>query len=283
MLFFARADGRVMFLVPAAGHTLLGTTEVDGGTDPGENLPPEDEVRYLLREGQAALPGAELTPARALGLTTGVRPLVRGGQASLGALSREHRIVTEGPLVSAVGGKYTTFRPMCADVARVVSGLLGRARPRDDESPLPGGEIPGRFGGDFVRFLQEEQSRLAPTYPKAAAELPRLIRAHGARAARVLERDPEGARPLLPGVPALGAEVRYAVEVEKARTLDDVMRRRTALWLSRDFGRPAAAAVAERMAELLAWSADRTRDELAGWWRFSSGEEHVLHRVAETP
>jgi len=281
MLFFARSDGRVMFLVPIGDYTLLGTTETDRVMDAGEDLPPEDEVRYLLREGQGAIPGAELTAERALGLMTGVRPLVRAAHANLGKTPREHRIRVDGRVVSVVGGKYTTFRPMCADVMRSVCGLLGRDRVSEDEAPLPGGEIPSAYGGNFERFLAEEAMRLAPVYPGAVHELPRLIQAHGARAARVLERDPEGARPLILGLPVLAAEVRYAVEVERARTLDDVMRRRTLLWISRDFGRVAAAPVAQCMAPLLGWDADRTRDELARWWRFSSGEEHLLKRAAE--
>src|SRR5262245_45848443 len=64
MLFFARSDGRVMFLVPTGDHTLLGTTETDRVLDTDADLPPEDEVRYMLREGQSALPGAELIPER---------------------------------------------------------------------------------------------------------------------------------------------------------------------------------------------------------------------------
>src|SRR5262249_12109222 len=223
----------------------------------------------------------EVIRERGRGLMTGVRPLARAAHANLGATPREHRIRTDGRVVSVVGGKYTTFRPMCADVMRSVCGLLGRGPVGDDESPLPGGEIPGAYGANFERFLAEEAVRLAPLYPEARHELPRLVHVHGSRASRVLERDPQGARPLILGLPVLGAEVRYAVEVERARTLDDVMRRRTALWLSRDFGRPAAAAVAQRMVPLLGWDSDRTRDELARWWRFSSGEEHLLRRVAE--
>ncbi len=282
-LYFARSDGRVLFLVPSAGFTLLGTTELEDPGDPGTELPAVQEVRYILDEARRALPGAGFEPQRALGLTTGVRPLARSGRTSLGAVPREHRIHVDGPVVSAVGGKYTTFRPMCADVMRVVMAQLGRpeARATDELAPLPGGEIAGGASG-FERFARDELARLAPSFPTAADELPRLIRAHGTRAAHVLERDPEGAKPIAPGVPLLAAELRYAVEVERARTLEDVMRRRTSLWLSGDFGRPAAAVVAQRMAELLGWSSDRTRDELARWWRFSSGEEHVLRTAAET-
>jgi glycerol-3-phosphate dehydrogenase len=277
VLLLARADGRPLFLIPTGEHLLLGTTEIAGAGDPGADLPGADEVSYLVREAGRALPGAGLEPGRALGVMTGVRPLAHDGGRSLGAVPREHRITVEGNVVNVVGGKYTTFRPMCAQALREVLRVLGRGGLRlpSDDSPLPGGDIP-----DFEHYLKSETQRLERVYPEAAGELARLVRAHGTLAGQVLDRAPGEARPLAPGQPILAAEVRFAVEVERARRLDDVMRRRTALWLAPDFGRRAAAPVAERMAQLLGWDEARTREELAAWWRFAAGEERLLRIVA---
>jgi glycerol-3-phosphate dehydrogenase len=283
MLFFSRADGRVLFLVPRLDHVLLGTTEVEGAGDPGADLPAADEVRYLLRETRRLLPQAGLEPARALGLMTGVRPLARKPGRSLGAVPREHRVTVEGRVVHVVGGKYTTFQPMCAAAMRAAARVLGARLPPPADDALPGGALPGPAdrAPDFAAFARDEAVRLGALFPEAAAELPRLLRAHGSRTRHVLERAPGEARPLEPGLPVLEGEVRYAVEVERARRLADVMRRRTSLWLAPDFGRRAAPAVARRMAELQGWDAARAGEELAAWQRFADAQEHLLRALGD--
>jgi glycerol-3-phosphate dehydrogenase len=272
LLLTARRDGRVFFVVPAGDHVLLGTTEVEDSHGPGADLPAEEEVRYLLDECGRALPGAGFEAARAVGLLTGVRPLV-AGRGSLGRASREHHVFVEGRVVTVVGGKYTTFRPMSRDVMRRVLPLLGR---RAREARLDQEPLPGCPPGDFKQYMKSEAQHLAAAFPLAAEHVPRLLRAHGCEARQVLAREPREARPLATGVPALAAEVRYAVEAEHARRLDDVMRRRTALWLSPDFGRRAARPVARRMAELLGWSGEREAEELERWNRLAAGEERLL-------
>ncbi|MBI5167991.1 MAG: glycerol-3-phosphate dehydrogenase/oxidase [Candidatus Eisenbacteria bacterium] len=134
----AASDGRVFFVVPFAGRSLVGTTEVEVASPPapGEAAPSVDEVRYLASEVARVLPGAE--SARPLAVFAGVRPLL-DARAQVGGASREHRVLEEGPLVSVAGGKYTTFRVMARDTLAVAALRLGRAAPllpRVD-TPLP--------------------------------------------------------------------------------------------------------------------------------------------------
>jgi glycerol-3-phosphate dehydrogenase len=88
-----------------------------------------------------------------------------------------------------------------------------------------------------------------------------------------------------PATPGAGLErlTDHAVEHEFARRLEDVLRRRSARWLDADHGRAASQEVAARMAARLGWSAERTREELAGWEMRQNETEALLARAKETP
>ncbi len=138
VLVTAASDGRAFFVVPFAGRSLVGTTEVETASPPSpdDTEPTPDEIRYLASEVARVLPGA--AASRPLAAFAGVRPLLDSGGA-VGSASREHRVVTEGPVVTTAGGKYTTFRVMARDTLAAVARLLGRedAPPARDDVPLP--------------------------------------------------------------------------------------------------------------------------------------------------
>ena len=95
-----------------------------------------------------------------------------------------------------------------------------------------------------------------------------------ARHQTVHEVDEALPAPAAPGI-ALERLTDHAVEHEFARRLEDVMRRRSTRWLDADRGRAAAREVAARMADRLGWSAERTREEVAGW-EMRQGEVEAL-------
>jgi glycerol-3-phosphate dehydrogenase len=223
LLVLGGADGRACFVVPFAGHALVGTTEVEVPSPPPPEAfqPTRDEVRYLRAELARALPRHADTPP--LAITAGVRPLLRA-EGPVGDASREHRVIEEGPLVTVAGGKYTTFRVMARDVVEILWRRLRRegAGVVDPLDPLP---VPP-----------------AHATPEAAAE--------------------------------------FAVEHEFARRLEDVLRRRTHLWLTPDRGRVAAVAATAAMAMRLGWDDARARAEGQAWEAALWEEEQVLHAVA---
>jgi glycerol-3-phosphate dehydrogenase len=121
-------DGRVLFAVPWLGATLLGTTDTPRRDLPLEPEALHEEVEFILRESAKYLRRA---PQRAdvRSVWVGMRPLVRPDKedgADTGALSREHSVrVSRSGLVTVTGGKWTTYRPMAEDVlARCVAGGL---------------------------------------------------------------------------------------------------------------------------------------------------------------
>jgi glycerol-3-phosphate dehydrogenase len=158
-------DGRVFFVVPFAGRSLVGTTEIEVSSPPadGDPRPTAEEVRYLVREATRLVPGVSLRAP--LAVFAGLRPLLASDR-DVGGASREHRVFAEPPLFGIAGGKYTTFRLMARDTLAEVARHLGRepATLRDSRdvlpSPLPddadGVTLGARAAGEeFARTLDD--------------------------------------------------------------------------------------------------------------------------------
>ncbi|MGE5178682.1 MAG: glycerol-3-phosphate dehydrogenase/oxidase [Bacteroidota bacterium] len=216
----ARRDGRVFFALPWGSHTLVGTTDEDDPSDPATVDPHAGDVRYLLEEAAAALPGslAGLRPVRAF---AGVRPLARGRAERPWENSRESRILSENGLWTMVGGKYTTHRALAERVVDMIARSIG-AR----VAPCVTADRPLRSGR-------------AESLERLRADFPRRVEVTG-------------------GFAITEAEVAHALRVEKARSLDDILLRRTRLWLDARALREAAVPCAVWAAPILGWS-ERTR------------------------
>jgi glycerol-3-phosphate dehydrogenase len=241
LLLTAGSDRRVFFLLPWGSHSLLGTTDVDDSAPPEEVAPTSEEVTYLLREAGRAVPaiGTGTHPLRAF---AGVRSLLSSGAASPSTNPREHRIVMEGTLVSLIGGKYTTHRSLAEQVVdRIARVLRARLRPcATATTPLP---------------------------DRRAAAIESLCTTHADRL--------DAGR----GLSISEAEVVHAVREERARTLEDVLLRRTRLWLDAGALRRAAPRVAEWMAGPLGWGDAQREMELLCLSAALDREEAVIARA----
>ena len=261
-------DGRVMFVIPAGVHTIIGTTERPAQSGPDDIRATRAEVAYLLQSVNRCFPFAQLTMDDVVSAWCGIRPLaaVRAGEHSANAASREHAITHRADgLVSVTGGKLTTYRAMAADVlshARIAlskSGalplLMHDARP-SESTPLPGGDIVSR----------EAVMTAARSTARDSAVGERLALAYGSRWRNVwsyVQRDASLGQRLSEALPYLLAEVAHAVEREMACTLSDVLVRRTHVaFETRDNGRAAARRIAPMMAALLHWSERDTAQRL---------------------
>ncbi len=263
-------DRRSVFVVPWGGEggphrfTYIGTTDTDyeGPLDDPQITP--DDVAYLLRAINAAV-STKITDADILGTWAGLRPLVAAAKSERTAdLSRRHAVkVAPSRVVTVTGGKLTTYRRMAADAVDAVNKSLGRhGRSRTKRVRLHGAD-----GWD------------APDIPKELGER------YGADARDVValqQTNPQLAQPLIEGLPYSRAEVVYAARAEMARTVDDVLSRRTR---SRLLGRDASAAVAEDVATLmgdeLGWSEDERASQVATY-RALVDEERKAGGLPET-
>jgi glycerol-3-phosphate dehydrogenase len=226
------SDGRVMFAIPWHGHTLLGTTDVPVQDVALEPVAMEREIDFILETAGRYL---SRPPKRSdvLSVFAGIRPLVKAAEGSNTAvLSRDHTIhVANSGLISIAGGKWTTYRKMaedCVDQAATVAKL--------DERPC------------ITRTLAIHGHCLDP------GQLGTL-RHYGSDAAAIrglMDSNPAMGRPLSDKFPLCAAQVAWAVRQEMARTVEDVLARRTrALFLDAAAAIAMAPEVARIMAEEL--------------------------------
>jgi glycerol-3-phosphate dehydrogenase len=244
------SDGRVMFAIPWHGHTLVGTTDTPVPVATLEPVALEQEVEFILQTAGLYL---EKQPSRddVLSVFAGIRPLVRSGQSgNTAALSRDHvvRIENSG-MVTICGGKWTTYRHMAEDVVDLAATLA---------------RLPEK--SCVTRHLRIHG------FHDAAEQFGRL-RVYGADAPAVRELEeggPDLAEPLAETLPYTGAEIVWAARHEMARTLEDVLARRTRALI---LNAKAAMAMAPRAAELLARELGRD----AGW---QARQVEEFHRTA---
>lgn len=224
-------DGRVMFAIPWKGHVVVGTTDTPIAEPCLEPHPLETEIAFLLETaaGYLARP-----PQRRdiLSVFTGIRPLVRPNvDAATSAISREHLItISRSGLLTIVGGKWTTYRRMaedCVDHATILARL--EERPCKTHDLAIHGACPIQRDGPFVSYGSDAE-----------------------RLEQLMAREPHLAQRLHPALPIFAVQVAWAVRHEMARTLDDVLARRTrALYLNARAALEMAEPVADQMAQEL--------------------------------
>jgi glycerol-3-phosphate dehydrogenase len=242
-------DRRSVFVVPWGDLTYVGTTDTDydGPLDDPECAP--EDVAYLLRALNAVITDA-VREDDVLGTWAGLRPLLRTAANDRTAdLSRRHAVRrSEGGLVTVTGGKLTTYRRMAADTVDEVDAVLGkRRRCRTKRLKL--------IGADGYEDPPETNE------PSRHEHLAHRYGTEGAEVEALVDREPALGEPLVPGLPYLKAEAVHAVRSEMARTLDDVLTRRTrARLLARDDSAAAAEDAAVLVGRELGWDdAERAR------------------------
>jgi len=154
-VLFAKRDGRLFFVLPWNGYTMIGTTDTDYAGDPGDAEASREDVEYLRTEASRAFPHA---PFERIHFTwAGVRALVREEGVSEGQVSRKHKLYDhrrrdgiEGVL-SVIGGKITAYRAIAEEVTDLVARRLGSAaRCETSARPLPGAERPATSGAGAI-------------------------------------------------------------------------------------------------------------------------------------
>ena len=252
--------GRTIFVLPWLGRTLVGTTDNDyeGSLD---HVPPSnDDVTYLL-EALNSFFGMSLTPDDLTGAYAGVRPLISTGDPRKSVdISRKAELYeTSSGLVTITGGKLTTWRRMAKSAVDRIVEREGREAPcRTEEIPIGQPERPAALP-DTPDVGEESRAHLASRYGHAAHDVLRLAAAA-----------PELGRRLSPELPDIAAEAAFAAGHEQARSLGDVLLRRTRLGLLdarrlRAERSEGASRAAHALAGALGWDGRRMEAELRAW------------------
>ncbi|MHC5539006.1 glycerol-3-phosphate dehydrogenase/oxidase, partial [Singulisphaera rosea] len=244
MLIPQTDDGRVLFAIPWHNKVLLGTTDTPVDHTEIEPRPQAAEVDFLLEHAGRYL---SVKPRRSdiLSQFAGLRPLVKAGHPTESArLSREHALtVSASGLITITGGKWTTYRRMASDAVDKAAEV---------------GELPGRPCVTATWHLHgwTPEAGSGP-YATYGADLPILE--------RLIAERPEWGRLIHPRLPQREGEVVWAAREEMARTVEDVLSRRTrALVLDARAALEAAPLVASLLAQELghdtAWQEGQVRE-----------------------
>jgi glycerol-3-phosphate dehydrogenase len=262
-------EGRSIFALPWLGRTLVGTTDNDYEGDLAHVRPSAEDVAYLL-DAVNTFFATSLGPEDLTGAYAGVRPLISSGDPRKSVdISRKAELYeTSSGMITITGGKLTTWRRMAKlTVDRLVERDAREAPCRTHEIPLGQAIAAGEL--ERVEGVPEESyAALAARYGYAAHDVLALAagRNGDARQRRVSPGFGRGelAQPILPGQPDLLAEVTLAARREQARSVGDVLLRRTRLGLlaARELSEDPVRRVADVLAGELGWSEQRTRDEV---------------------
>jgi glycerol-3-phosphate dehydrogenase len=225
------SDGRVLFAIPWHQHTVVGTTDTPIQEPSYEPLPFEEEIEFIL-DTAARFLSRPPTREDILSVYVGIRPLVKSegdGGEKTSALSRDHTIhIDSAGLVTIVGGKWTTYRHMAEDCVNhaITLGRLEDAACVTRSLKLHGYHEDFEALGDLWVYGSDAEA----------------IRA-------IASDDPQLLQPMHPDLTYCAAEILWAVRNEMARTVEDILARRTrALFLNAQ----AAIALAPKVAVIMA-------------------------------
>jgi glycerol-3-phosphate dehydrogenase len=259
------SDGRVLFAIPWHGHTLVGTTDTAISAATLEPVAMEHEIEFIL-----ATAGQYLTKAPTrddvLSIFAGIRPLVGATRAANGlvntaALARDHVIhIDRTGLVTIAGGKWTTYRHMaedCVDQAATLAQL--------PEKPCVTHHLHIHGFHEVAKEGAAKPFGSLAVYGSDFYEIRKLI-----------ETDARLGEPLHAALPYVKAEVIWAARHEMARTVEDILARRTrALFLNARAALAMAPAVADLMASELGWDEVMRTKHLDAF--FDVASNYVLH------
>jgi len=229
--------------------------------------PSTEDIEYLL-EATNTFFGTDLAADKLTGAYAGVRPLISSGDTRKSVdISRKAELYeTSSGLITITGGKLTTWRRMAKLAVDRLVERDGRDAPcRTHEIPL-GEPIEPAALADVAGVSEQARAALAARYGHAAEQV--LV---------IAAADPVLAQPILPGLPDLLAEATYAARQEQARTVGDVMLRRTRLGLIAgpelcDPGGDAPIRVAEAIGRELGWPQPRVEAEVARFQQEAESE-----------
>ncbi|HEY6729672.1 MAG TPA: glycerol-3-phosphate dehydrogenase/oxidase [Solirubrobacterales bacterium] len=258
-------EGRMIFSLPWYGRTLVGTTDNDFDGDITHPQPAEADLEYLLNAVNEFF-GTSLGESDLVGAYAGVRPLISTGDPRKSVdISRKAELYeTSSGMLTITGGKLTTWRRMAKQTVDRLVEREGR------EAPCHTDEIP------LGMEARPEDLEAPSGVEEAATEQLAFRYGHAARKVLAIAReDPKLARPIVPGRPDLLAEVTLAARLEQARSVADVLLRRTRLGILAAPGLRTAKAVrpvADALGAELDWSRRRRSQEAEAWLAVAAEE-----------
>lgn len=270
-----KTDLSVLFIIPWGDNWIVGTTDTDYEADRATPLATREDVTYILNQANRVLE-PKLDISQVIGVFAGLRPLVSSDPDSpTTELSREHVVDHPVPgFVTIAGGKYTTYRVMSEDAVDSAVADLKRIVPDSCTENL------AIVGADGYSVLLNKSEELAKEYGISTEAITHLLNRHGSLLTEVLEparNDASLLEPIAQGLPYLKVEIRYAVTHEGARSVDDVLSRRTRInFEAADQGLSIAPTVGAIIGKVLGWSESEIAESVADYQERCRVQERAL-------
>ena len=279
-LYYENEDGRICLMLPFFGKVIIGSTDIPVD-DPDQVRCTDEEVDYLLAASRKVFPKIAFSRDDIVFRFAGVRPLPVSDAKVVGQITRDHSIeITEAtpdvrfPILSLVGGKWTTFRAFGEQTADAVLQRLGKARQTSTRELAIGG------GKDYPRTQTAQDAWLADLQRQNGLDADRarlLFERYGTRAAEVgafLAAGPDAPLGANPGYTQ--REIMFLAQQEKVLHLDDLILRRTVLGMAGEVNAALLAELGSIVGGVLAWSAEQITVEI----EFAATLLHNRHGVS---
>lgn len=260
MIYFEADDGRICLVFDYLGRALVGSTDIRA-TDP-ETVRCEDvEIDYFMASLRSLLPGLSFDRSQIVATYAGIRPLPRSDGTDAGLISRDHSapVIDPGdlrgwPIISLIGGKWTTFRGFAEEVADMVLARLGRPRRVSTRNlPIGGGRD---YPADPIAWLTT-----CPVEMVAPTRLLDLLHRYGTKALAVATS--EVGTPFLTDEAVWSeGEIAWLIRNERVVHLSDLVLRRTSMALTGKLTGKLLQRIAVIAGHELGWTAARQRSEL---------------------
>jgi len=260
-LFFENDDGRIVLIYPIKGRVLVGTTDMDA--DPRDPMiETDDDTEYFFKLVSHVFPDVAVDRSQIVFTYAGIRPLPRHDDETPGFVSRDYRIEKGSfggsPLLSLVGGKWTTFRALGEHMTNEVLALLKRERTASTTTLAIGGG---------AGFPTTEPTRNAWIHSHAVgvtrSRVAQLLARYGTRATEVIAAIKAGDDSSL-STTALytTAELHHLVRRESVVHLDDVLLRRTDVAFTGAVTGEMIEEIADVVGSALGWSSEQRAHEV---------------------
>jgi glycerol-3-phosphate dehydrogenase len=275
-----KTEVSVLFIIPWKNEWLIGTTDTPWTGERENPLATKEDIDYLLDQANRVLL-KQLRESDIVGIFVGLRPLVASTPGSpTTKISREH--IVDHPLtglVSVAGGKYTTYRIMARDLVDAAVADLNRKVPDSCTEDV------ALLGADGVGALRNRIDLLAEERGVSRELVTHLLNRYGSLYEEVLDLavgSESLLSPLIPGLEYLKVEILYAALFEGARSIEDVLSRRTRIsFETSDGGLSIAPEVAGIIAGVLGWSDAQVDQEISGYRQLIESQRNSALRFPE--
>lgn len=266
MIYFEADDGRICLVYDYHGLALVGSTDIPAN-NPDEVFAEDKEIDYFIESLRSLLPKLKFDRSQIVYTYSGIRPLPASNASEPGLISRDHSapIIEPDtgrpfPIISLVGGKWTTFRGFAEEVADTVLKRFGRERLKSTRTLTIGG------GKDYPA---DDRARAAWVAKHAketglgAERVETLLQRYGTTALPIIQDEAKVGTTLLPDTDSVSrAEIAWIARNELVVHLSDVVLRRTTLAIDGALSSANLVAIADILAVEFGWDAARKAQEL---------------------